>query len=156
LGNGKTSRLIENAMSQSYHTDFYAWTMEQATLLREGRLASADVANIAEEIESMGRAEKRELVNRLTILLLHLLKWHFQPGFRSASWNSSIREQRIRLRDHLDDNPSLKAELDDAFARAYKLAVIAAARETGLPEADFPKTRPYDFKQVVGDEFWPD
>jgi hypothetical protein len=156
LSNGKTSRLIENAMSQSYHTDFYAWTVEQATLLREGRLASADVANIAQEIESMGRAEKRELVDRLTILLLHLLKWHFQPGFRSASWNSSIREQRIRLRDHLDDNPSLKAELDDAFARAYKLAVIAAARETGLPEADFPKTRPYDFKQVVGDEFWPD
>ena len=143
-------------MSQSYHTDFYAWTVEQATLLREGRLGSADVANIAEEIESMGRAEKRELANRLTILLLDLLKWHFQPGFRSASWNSSIREQRIRLRDHLDDNPSLKAELDDAFARAYKLAVIAAARETGLPEADFPKTRPYDFKQVVGDEFWPD
>jgi hypothetical protein len=143
-------------MSQSYHTDFYAWAIEQAALLREGRLASADIANIAEEIESMGRAEKRELVNRLTVLLLHLLKWHFQPGFRSASWNSSIREQRIRLRDHLDDNPSLKAELDDAFARAYKLAVIAAARETGLPEADFPKTRPYDFKQVVGDEFWPD
>jgi hypothetical protein len=143
-------------MSQSYHADFYAWAMEQAALLREGRLASADIANIAEEIESMGRAEKRELVNRLAILLLHLLKWHFQPGFRSASWNSSIREQRIRLRDHLNDNPSLKAQLDDAFARAYKLAVIAAARETGLPEADFPKTRPYDFKQVVGDDFWPD
>jgi hypothetical protein len=143
-------------MSQSYHADFYAWAMEQAALLREGRLASADIANIAEEIESMGRAEKRELVNRLAILLLHLLKWHFQPGFRSASWNSSIREQRIRLRDHLDDNPSLKAQLDEALARAYQLAVIGAARETGLPEADFPKAAPYGFKQVVDDEFWPD
>jgi hypothetical protein len=143
-------------MSQSYHSDFYAWAMEQAALLREGRLASADIANIAEEIESMGRAEKRELVNRLAILLLHLLKWRFQPGFRSVSWNSSIREQRIRLRDHLDDNPSIKACLDEALARAYRLAVIGAARETGLPEADFPKSSPYGFEQVIDDEFWPD
>ncbi len=143
-------------MSQSYHTDFYAWAIEQAALLREGRLASADIANIAEEIESMGRAEKRELVNRLAILLLHLLKWRFQPGFRSASWNSTIREQRIRLRNHLNDNPSLKAKLDEAFAEAYELAIIGAARETGLPEADFPKASPYRFEQAVDDEFWPD
>jgi hypothetical protein len=66
--------------------------MGEAALLRPGRLDAADVENIAEEIESMGRGEKRELVDRLTILLMHLLKWHFQPGFRSASWSSSIRE----------------------------------------------------------------
>ena len=143
-------------MSQSYHTDFYAWAMEQAGFLREGRLASADIANIAEEIESMGRAEKRELVNRLAVLLLHLLKWHFQPGFRSASWNSSIREQRIRLRDHLKDNPSLKAHVEEAQSRAYELAVIGAARETGLSEADFPARSPYRFEQVLDDGFWPD
>ena len=83
-------------MSQSYHTDFYGWAMEQGTFLREGRLASADIANIAEEIESMGRGERRELVDQLAVLLLHLLKWRLQPGFRSASWNSSIRELRIR------------------------------------------------------------
>lgn len=130
--------------------------MEQAALLRQGRLASADIANIAEEIESMGRAEKRELVNRLAMLLLHLLKWHFQPGFRSASWNSSIREQRVRLRDHLEDNPSLKAELGEALARAYRLVVIGAARETGLPEADFPRSPPYRFEQAMDDNFWPD
>ena len=84
-------------MSDAYETDFYAWAMEQAALLRAGKVGSADIANIAEEIESMGRGEKRELVNRLTILLAHLLKWQFQPGFRSPSWSSSIREQRIRL-----------------------------------------------------------
>jgi Domain of unknown function DUF29 len=143
-------------MSDIYQTDFYAWAMEQASLLRAGRLDAADVANIAEEIESMGRGEKRELVNRLTILLLHLLKWRFQPGFRSPSWNSTIREQRIRLRDHLDDNPSLKAQLDEALKRAYRLAVIGAARETGLPETEFPKSAPYRFEQVMDDEFWPD
>jgi hypothetical protein len=143
-------------MSKTYETDFYAWATEQAAHLREGRFASADLINIAEEIESMGRAEKRELVNRLTILLLHLLKWHFQPGFRSPSWSSSIREQRIRLRSHLKDNPSLKSKADEAFAEAYELAVIGAARETGLPESDFPKSAPYRFAQVVDEGFWPD
>jgi hypothetical protein len=143
-------------MSETYQTDFYAWAMEQAALLRAGRLSAADVANIAEEIESMGRGEKRELVNRLTVLLLHLLKWHFQPGFRSPSWSSSIREQRIRLRSHLKDNPSLKSSLEEAFAEAYELAVIAAARETGLPEIHFPKSAPYRYEQTVDGEFWPD
>jgi len=143
-------------MSDTYQTDFYAWAMEQAALLRAGRFASADVANIAEEIESMGRGEKRELVNRLTILLLHLLKWRFQPGFRSASLSSSIREQRIRLRSHLNDNPSLTSKADEAFAEAYELAVIGAARETGLPESDFPKASPFRFEQAADEEFWPD
>ena len=74
-------------MSNSlYDRDFYAWANEQAALLRAGRLTEADIENIAEEIESMGRSEKRELVGRLAILLQHLLKWQFQPGRRSASW----------------------------------------------------------------------
>ncbi|HME83775.1 MAG TPA: DUF29 domain-containing protein [Roseiarcus sp.] len=143
-------------MSETYQTDFYAWAMEQAELLRAGRVSSADIANIAEEIESMGRAEKRELVNRLEILLLHLLKWRFQPGFRSASWNSTIREQRLRLLSHLRDNPSLKAKMDEALAEAYELAVIGAARETGLPEGDFPKCSPFRYEQAMDNRFWPD
>jgi hypothetical protein len=143
-------------MSNVYETDFYAWAMEQAALLRSGRIASADIENIAEEIESMGRGEKRELVNRLAILLRHLLKWHFQPGYRSPSWSSTIREQRLRLRDHLDDNPSLRNQRDDATARAYKLAVVGAARETGLSESAFPNSTPYSFEQAIADDFWPE
>jgi hypothetical protein len=143
-------------MSETYQTDFYAWTIEQAALLRAGQLSSADVANIAEEIESMGRTEKRELVNRLAILLLHLIKWRFQPGFRSPSRNSTIREQRIRLRSHLKDNPSLKAKVGEALAEAYELAVIGAARETGLPENGFPKSSPFRYEQAIDDQFWPD
>jgi len=130
--------------------------MEQAALLRAGKVGAADIANIAEEIESMGRGEKRELVNRLTILMAHLPKWQFQPGFRSPSLSSSIREQRIRLRSHLKDNPSLKGKLDDASAEAYELAVIGAARETGVPETEFPKTAPYRLEQASDDAFWPD
>jgi Domain of unknown function DUF29 len=142
-------------MSDVHQTDFYAWAMEQAALLRARRFDSADIENIAEEIESMGRWEKRELVNRLALLLLHLLKWQFQPGFRSPSWSSTIREQRIRLRSHLNDNPSLKAKLDESFKEAYELAVIGAARETGLPESAFPKTAPHRFEEAADGAFWP-
>ncbi len=91
-----------------YADDFFAWSREQAALLREGRLGEADIKDIAEEIDSMGRTEKRELVSRLTVLLLHLLKWRYQPEKRSASWEASIRAQRNRIEDHLDDNPSLR------------------------------------------------
>jgi hypothetical protein len=143
-------------MTDTYQDDFYAWAMEQAALLRAGRFSAADIENIAEEIESMGRGEKRELVNRLTVLLLHLLKWHFQPGFRSPSGSSSIREQRILLRSHLKDNPSLKAKLDESYAEAYELAVIGAARETGLPESGFPTRAPYRFEEAVEADFWPE
>ncbi|HXZ17420.1 MAG TPA: DUF29 domain-containing protein [Roseiarcus sp.] len=142
-------------MSNVYESDFYAWAMEQAALLRARRFDAADVDNIAEEIESMGRGEKRELVNRLAILLLHLLKWQFQPGFRSPSWNATIREQRIRLRSHMRDNPSLKSKQDESFGEAYELAVVGAARETGMPESAFPKSSPYSFDEAADETFWP-
>jgi hypothetical protein len=134
----------------------YAWANEQAAHLRAGKFSSADSANIAVEIESLGRGEKRELVNRLNVLLLHLLKWRFQPGFRSHSWRSSIREQRFRLATHLKDNPSLKAKLDEAVSEAYELALIEAGRETGLPERAFSESCPYGFAEAMDADFWPE
>jgi len=139
-----------------YEQDFYAWANEQAALLRSGRLAEADIGHIAEEIESMGRSEKRELVNRLTVLLLHLLKWQFQPGLRGNSWRLSIEEQRYRLEDHLNDNPSLKTQLDGAVRDAYRLALIEAERETGLARATFPPVCPYTYEQAAKSDFWPE
>ncbi len=129
-----------------YEQDFYAWANQQASLLRAGRLTDADIANIAEEIESMGRSEKRELVNRLAVLLLHLLKWQFQPGLRGNSRRLSVEEQRYRLENHLRDNPSLKAMLDTATDEAYRLALIEAERETGLARRTFPAVCPYGFE----------
>src|ERR1700676_5000560 len=99
------------AKSALYEEDFYAWSNEQSALLRAGKLGQADIAHIAEEIESMGRTEKRELVSRLAILLQHLLKWRFQAAKQTPSWEASILVQRNRLADHLDDNPSLKPRL---------------------------------------------
>ena len=113
-------------------SDFYAWSLEQAALLRAGRVGEADLAAIAEEIESMGRTEKRELVSRLSLLLMHLLKWKFQPKKRSASWEATIRVQRNRLVDHLDDNPSLKPMLPTTLASA-RSRLTRVTMPTSLP-----------------------
>jgi hypothetical protein len=145
------------AMTKSqYEDDFYAWSTEQAALLRAGKLAEADIENIAEEIDSMGRSEKRELVNRLTVLLLHLLKWQFQPAFRGNGWRLSIEEQRYRLEDHLNDNPSLRSKLDVAIRDAYRLALIEAERETGLARNTFPPVCPFPFERATAADFWPE
>lgn len=139
-----------------YERDFHAWTHEQAALLRAGKLDRADLDNIAEEIESMGRRERHEMVNRLTVLLVHLMKWHWQPGFRGSSWRLTIKEQRRALRRHLRDNPSLKAFTDQAVADAYDSAQVIAERETGLPGETFPSDSPFTFDQAMDDAFWPE
>jgi hypothetical protein len=129
--------------ASKYETDFYAWANEQAELLRTGRVAEADLEHIAEEIASMGRGEKRELVSRLAVLLLHLLKWAHQPERRGKSWRLTIAEQRRQIARHLRDNPSLAASLDEAMADAYGDAVLRAEAETDLPRDFFPWSCPY-------------
>jgi hypothetical protein len=147
-----------DTMPQSplYDSDFYAWANEQAALLRTGELARADIDHIAREIESMGRFEKRELLSRLTVLMLHLLKWRRQPFKRSASWEVSIKVQRNGLVRHLEDNPSLKPLIADALKKIYPDAVLEAVLETGLPESAFPETCPWSFEQMMDEGFWPE
>jgi hypothetical protein len=94
--------------SVAYDEDFFAWTQEQARLLRAGEFSQMDVENVAEELESMGRSDKRELRSRLVLLIMHLLKWQYQPGFRSRSCTSTIGEQRDQVKEVLDDSPSLR------------------------------------------------
>jgi len=139
-----------------YDHDFYAWANAQTAMLRAGRLSEADIEHIAEEIESMGRSEKRELVNRLSVLMLHLLKWQFQPGLRGNSWRLGIEEQRYRLEDHLGDNPSLKSKLEQSMRDAYRLALVKAEQETGLARATFPTLCPYTFDEAINPAYWPD
>ena len=144
-------------MSNSlYDRDFYAWANQQAALLRAGRLAEADLENIAEEIESMGRSEKRELVTRLVVLLQHLLKWQYQPLFRGASWRLTVEEQRYRLEDHLKDNPSLQSQLPQAVSEAYRLAGVRTLRETGFDRGILPADCPYSYEQAMQPDFWPE
>ena len=139
----------------AYDADFYGWANEQAALLRAGKLSEADIANIAEEIESMGRSEKRELVSRLAVLLTHLLKWRYQPAGRGSSWRASVIVQRGRLADHFDDNPSLKPRIPEALHRAYRDAVVVAGDETKLGEAAFPQICPWSFDEILNPDFWP-
>jgi len=139
-----------------YEQDFYAWAQVQAGLLRARKLSEADIENIAEEIESMGKSEKRELISRLTVLLLHLLKWQYQPLLQGASWRTTIRNQRLDIADHLSDNPSLKAHISEVIIRAYRKAIGEAELETGLPESTFPNVCPWSFEQIVAGDFWPD
>ena len=141
--------------STLYEQDFYAWANEQAALLRSGRLSEADIEHVAEEIESMGKSEKRELVSRLTVLLLHLLKWQFQPALRGHSWRNSIRVQRIGLASLVRDNPSLKSVLGEAIAEAHRIARIEAENETDITEDTFPPVCPWSFEQMMADDFWP-
>jgi hypothetical protein len=136
-------------MSDLYDRDFHAWANQQAALLRAGRLSDADIAHIAEEIESMGRGEKRELVARLNVLLLHLLTWRFQPARRSRSREVSIANTRDDLADHLADNPSLKAVLAEAMEKGYRRARRSASIETGLAESAFPVDCPWTFEQAM-------
>ena len=140
----------------NYDTDFYAWANEQAALLRSGALSSADIENIAGEIESMGNSEKRELGNRLIVILLHLLKWQFQPKSRSSSWETSIIVQRNAVVRIVRDNPSLKPKIPEVLADVYDDAFVEAVEETKLPKSAFPATCPYTFEQIVDPGFWPE
>lgn len=143
-----------------YDSDFFAWTQDQASRLR--RLATErsnvdlDLENLAEEIESMGRSEQRELINRLSVLMLHLLTWRFQPNLRGASWKATIAVQRADLSDLLLDSPGLKSKLGESIGRAYGRAVIKAIGETGLPEDTFPPDCPWAFEQMMDSSFLPE
>jgi hypothetical protein len=138
-----------------YETDFYAWTIEQAKFLKDGVWDCLDISNLVEEIESLGKQQRQELRNRLGILLGHLLKWEFQPSHRSKSWLATIREQRRRIRDLLEESPSLKPYLPEVLEKAYQDGVDLAVRETSLNYKDFPQQCFYNLEQVLNSSFFP-
>ena len=138
-----------------YDRDFYAWTQEQARLIKEKAIDQLDLVHLLDEVESMGASERRELVNSLTILLMHLLKWKYQPSRRGMSWELTIREQRLEVKDVLFDNPSLKSLIDQAVVNSYSKAILKAAKETRLSPNAFPTCCEWTINQVLDDEFFP-
>jgi hypothetical protein len=142
-------------MSDLYDEDFVLWTKQQATLLRRraaGDLindAELDWLNLAEEIEAVGGNTRRELRHRLTRLLQHLLKWHYQPELRSRSWRATIRTQRQEIADLLADNPSLRPRLPEFLAATYPRARTEALEETGL--LSLPEESPFTLEQTLTD-----
>jgi Domain of unknown function DUF29 len=139
-----------------YERDFCLWVEEQARLLRQGALERLDVVNLVEEIEDLGIGAKKAVKSNLVIVLLHLLKHEFQPKRRSRSWLDSIVEHRQRLRDDLEESPSLRGHLEAVFSRAYADARARAIVQTGLSERAFPQTSPYTLAQALDPDFLPD
>jgi hypothetical protein len=136
-----------------YNSDLYAWSLEQARLLREGRLGEIDAENIAEEILDVGRTEYDKLESALRVLLMHMLKWDYQPDRRTRSWENTIREQRYRAERQLRENPSLKPRLDDAVREGYRSARLEASSETDMDLDRFPESCPYGWEEIIGRQF---
>ena len=144
---------VEAVQTQSqstslYDADFYAWTQQQAGYLRSGTVNALDFENLAEEIESLGRQERQELRNRLGVLLGHLLKWHYQPQRRSASWFYTILEQRGEILKHLQENLSLKSYLSEAIVEGYQKGLYFFGRETGINVQKLPQSCPFSVEQI--------
>ena len=138
-------------MTSTYEQDFYQWTQEQAELLKAGALSQLDVENLIEEIESMGKSQKQALLSRMTVLLMHLLKWDYQPDRRSGSWKSTIITQRKEIKRLLKDNPGLKSIITEMLTETYLDAAEIASAETELPESTFPETCPYTVEHLMGE-----
>lgn len=139
-----------------YESDFHQWASRTAEMLRAGTVEESELGHIAEEIESMGISQRRELLGRVRILLIHLLKWRFQPGLRSASWRIAINGQRREIADLLDQMPSLRPVLAAGFDKTYARATADAADETGLPNTDFPRQCPFSLDQALNLDFLPE
>jgi hypothetical protein len=137
-------------LSTLYDRDFHAWTQLTAELLKQRRFEELDIGHLVEELETMGRRDRQEMVSCLKILLGHLLKWQHQPAHRSSSWRGCILEQRLRIRDLLQDSPSLQPYLAEAVGKAYADGARLASKETGLPLRHFPEGLPYRLDHLYG------
>ena len=141
--------------AELYDRDFFEWTVRNAELLRSGRSTEADLEHIAEEIEDMGKRERRELLSRLSVLIAHLLKWQVQPDRRSGSWTTTIRLQRSRIKKLISQMPSLHPFLVENLADAYQDGVMTAVVETNLPVEAFPSTCAWELDALLDEEFMP-
>jgi len=142
--------------SALYEHDFFEWTQTTAALLRAGKRDEIDWHTLAEEIESMGKSDRRELRSQLQRLTMHLLKWRYQPSERSGSWRKSIRNARTEIQDVLDDSPSLRPQVSTLLATRYPKARVDAIDETGLLDTALPQDCPWTVEQILDDDFWPE
>jgi hypothetical protein len=139
-----------------YDKDVILWSQQQARLLRAGRFSELDVEHLADEIEDVGKSEKRELASRMAVLLAHLLKWRVQPKNRSPSWRATINDQRKRIALAISETPSLKAVMREPMWQegVWLDARAQARKETGLAERDLPEACPWTMDQAADLEFW--
>jgi Domain of unknown function DUF29 len=132
-----------------YEEDFVAWLEDQAQHARRGEIDALDRENIAEELEGMARSDRREIRNRLTVLLTLLLKCLLQPWRRSSGWLGTISEQRVRIASVVDDSPSLRTYPATVLNQCYGAARAQAAIETRLPANAFPEACPFGLDDIL-------
>lgn len=143
--------------AELYEQDFYTWTQTTAALIRTGKWQDIDPESVAEEVESLGRRERNAIESRLEALVLHLLKWCYQPERRQRghSWEDTIREQRRRISRLLQQNTSLRHTVPLVLADSYAYVRRRASLQTRLPLATFPDVCPWTPEQVLDSDFWP-
>ena len=135
--------------SRAYRDDLFGWVEDQIALLKAGNLSEIDAENIADELKDVGSEQYDKLESAIRIVLVHLLKWDYQPERRSRSWSLSVHEHRRRIERVLKKNPSLKSSIDEAIDEAYEDAVGDAKRESGLPTDIFPSICPYIWDEIL-------
>ena len=151
----RRTRATGGQAATPYDKDVLLWSQEQARLLRARRFSELDIEHLADEIEDVGKSEKRELASRMAVLLAHLLKWRSQSEKRSNSWRATINVQRKRIALALKETPSLKTVMrDPMWQEGVWLDARGQARnETGLDQ--LPEARPWTMEQAADAEFWP-
>jgi hypothetical protein len=145
-----------NNLSSLYEQDYYLWLETTAKLLREGQISALDLANLLEEIEDMGRSEKRAFYSNLKILLMHLLKYSYQSEKRSNSWIASSVEHRQRIKKAFKESPSLQAYFIEIVNECYQDARELAAAETGLAIDAFPVEPPFTPEEILNSDYLSD
>jgi hypothetical protein len=141
--------MTQRQNAPGYEEDFAAWLEDQAQHARRGEIDALDLENIAEELEGMARSDRREIRNQLTVLLIHLLKYRFQPHRRSSGWLGTIGEQRSRIATVIDDSPSLQAFPSAIVGQCYAEARLRTAMQTRLPQTTFPTECPFGIAEVL-------
>lgn len=154
MKSGTKERQIK--MIPRYEEDFYGWTIANVSLLKQGRFNEVDMNHIIEEMESLGRSNRRELISRLGVLIAHLMKWQYQSNLKNKSWKGTIVRQRIDIKDVLEENPSLKPQLDEILPKAYKYALAILEEETPLELKSIPQKCSYTIEQCLDDGFYPE
>ncbi len=143
-------------MSATYKADFNLWIEETAQLLRSHHWHEVDVEHLIEEVEGLGKSERRGIASQLTRLLLHLLKWQYQPQRRSDSWLDSITDSRTQIELAIEDSPSLKSYPTEQLEESYQRARRQAAKQTGILLSVFPEECPYSLELVLDEDWLPE
>lgn len=162
----QVTELESSSLSNLYAVDYLAWIESTVQLLKQGNISELDIKNLIEEVEDLGKSQRQSLKSRLRVLLMHLLKWQYQPDRRSYpetsnlwnqnSWANTISEQRDSIQDLLDDSPSLRNYLTEILPDSYKKACENASRETSIDLSVFPEFCPYIESKILDKDFWPE